>query len=515
MSSALPEIAAHRRADRDHVRRLFPVVGLDLPAGLGRPPVRGQRVLVGDVLDRRLPLDPLLVDQQVPARRPDRRRLQPFAPARARARRPSRCAVPAHRTAPAPDRRRECRAAARSPCARRDRAGSGSSRDPAARRPASCRCCPGPARPTRSGWRTRRRCWARAPRSRRAARGRARNRGRRRRGPRAGSRGTMSRLTSLRRRNERSNASMSRRRKRRPPSPGSSDDDRDRRRLGDLGAAHVERRSATPPRHRAAGSRCAARPRAPPRDRPAPRPPTRSDRRGDLAMARITMRSASGGSPSSGTRRPGGTTSSVRCLDSTRDRRRRLERRQAAQHAIERRAQAVDVGARIERLGAHLLGRHVVRRADHRAAERDRRRLLALAQLRQAEIQHLGVLGSVAARDGHEVLGLEVAVNDPGLVRLGERGADLDEQLGRARERQRPLAREHGAQVLALDVLHDQVERLVPLPEVERLHDVRVIELLTACASRRNRRTTSLCLALSAWSTFIAANLPSCRCSTR
>ncbi len=34
-------------------------------------------------------------------------------------------------------------------------------------------------------------------------------------------------------------------------------------------------------------------------------------------MARITMRSASGGSPSSGTRRPGGTTSSVRCFDST------------------------------------------------------------------------------------------------------------------------------------------------------------------------------------------------------
>ena len=80
-------------------------------------------------------------------------------------------------------------------------------------------------------------------------------------------------------------------------------------------------------------------------------------------------------------------------------RRRRVERRHAGQHAVERRAEAVDVGARVERLAAHLLGRHVVRRADHLPARADRALGgAALAQLREPEVEHLRVLDASRRR---------------------------------------------------------------------------------------------------------------------
>jgi len=118
------------------------------------------------------------------------------------------------------------------------------------------------------------------------------------------------------------------------------------------------------------------------------------------------MSSASRGSPRSGARVRGGDDGIGDVLREHADGRRRLERRRAREHAVERRPEAVDVGARIERLAAHLLGRHVIRRAEHLLARRDRRGLVGLAQLREPEVEHLDVLAAVAPEVNHEVLGL-------------------------------------------------------------------------------------------------------------
>ncbi len=108
-------------------------------------------------------------------------------------------------------------------------------------------------------------------------------------------------------------------------------------------------------------------------------------------------------------------------------RRGRLERRLAGEHAIKRRAQAVQVGPRIERLTAHLFRRHVIGRAQHLGARAGRRAFLTLAQLRQAEIENLRVLDPVPAGHSHEVFRLEIAMNDPCLVSFGQPGAHLNE----------------------------------------------------------------------------------------
>jgi hypothetical protein len=147
----------------------------------------------------------------------------------------------------------------------------------------------------------------------------------------------------------------------------------------------------------------------------------------------------------------------------------------AGQHAIHRAAQAVDVGAVIDGVRADLLGRHVVGGADEVAGAGDLAQLGPLAQLGQAEVQHLGVL-LVAAADAHDVLGLQIPMHHPRVVGLVQGRADLHAQGDGPRHRQGPLALDDRAQVVALDVLHDQVEQPLPRAEVEGLDDVGVVE---------------------------------------
>ena len=78
---AAAEVAAHARAARERRRRRRPVVGLQLPVGLGRSPARRQRVGIQRVGGRLRPVDPDLAHGDVRLRRSDRRRLQPFAEA--------------------------------------------------------------------------------------------------------------------------------------------------------------------------------------------------------------------------------------------------------------------------------------------------------------------------------------------------------------------------------------------------------------------------------------------------
>ena len=161
----------------------------------------------------------------------------------------------------------------------------------------------------------------------------------------------------------------------------------------------------------------------------------------------------------------------------------------AGRELVEDRAERELVAAVVDRAAARLLRRHVTHRPEHGAGGRLRRRrvgpggragvepLLPLAravgdELGEAEVEQLH---EAVGRD-HDVLGLEVAVHDPGGVRLREPvrhlGADVEDAAGCER-----VALGHQlAQRLAVDELHHDVGQPGRLPDVVDRHDVRVAE---------------------------------------
>ena len=127
------------------------------------------------------------------------------------------------------------------------------------------------------------------------------------------------------------------------------------------------------------------------------------------------------------------------------------------EHLVQDRAEREDVRPRVGRLALDLLGRHVAERAHHDAGLRPRRgrrqvrRLAALflvRQLREAEVEDL----ETAVFGDEQVLGLQVAVDDPLLVRRGEAVRDLQRVVDRLSRRQLP-AGERRAQRLAFEQL--------------------------------------------------------------
>ncbi len=153
----------------------------------------------------------------------------------------------------------------------------------------------------------------------------------------------------------------------------------------------------------------------------------------------------------------------------------------AGEHLVEDDRQRVDVAARVEHLALRLLGRHELRRAEDHALLREHDRAgpqLALGHLGEAEVEHLGVVAQAAVGGEEDVLRLEIAVDDPLEVRLLEGAAALDEDGHRALGRERALLADHLVQVLALQVLHDDVERsVVELAEEEHLDGVGVLQV--------------------------------------
>jgi hypothetical protein len=135
------------------------------------------------------------------------------------------------------------------------------------------------------------------------------------------------------------------------------------------------------------------------------------------------------------------------------------ERRAPRQQFVEQHPQREDVAAGIGAQGAHLrlLGRHVLKRADHGAVLREQGPLgqLLLGRLGHAEVDHLRHRLAVVEGD-HDVGRLDVAVNDPFLVGVLDRLADRHEQL-------QPLARRQAVVVAvlgdghAVDQLHDEI----------------------------------------------------------
>ena len=195
-----------------------------------------------------------------------------------------------------------------------------------------------------------------------------------------------------------------------------------------------------------------------------------------LGQAFITIASISGGSSVSWS--DGGMRRLAHVLVGHRDRAVADERRPAGEQLVEQAAGGVDVGAGVDGLAAGLLGREVLRGADHGRGLGHRRRRVA-DRAGDAEVHHL----HVAARGEHHVAGLDVAVDDPGAVAVVERGQHAAGDLERPLGQDLAALAQDVAQRPAGDVLHDDVGLGDPGPVGGRLlagvvdrHDRGVVE---------------------------------------
>src|SRR5262249_54286255 len=99
-------------------------------------------------------------------------------------------------------------------------------------------------------------------------------------------------------------------------------------------------------------------------------------------------------------------------------------------------------------------------------------------QLRHREIEDLDVILLAADGDEEEVVRLDVAVNDPEVVRLGQRLAALADDAEDAHRLHPAVAVDGRAYRLAIEELHGHEEQaLAGLAEIEETHRVRVLEL--------------------------------------
>ena len=144
------------------------------------------------------------------------------------------------------------------------------------------------------------------------------------------------------------------------------------------------------------------------------------------------------------------------------------EGERAGEDLVQDDAQRVDVAAVVGGFAAGLLGGHVIDGADDGAGLGHGRPRLERA--RDAEVGDEGVPVAV----DQDVLRLEVAVHDPGLVRRLERLGDLARQRQRPFDRQRPLALQQRFEIFPLDELHRDELEVARLAEVVDAQDVLV-----------------------------------------
>ena len=141
-----------------------------------------------------------------------------------------------------------------------------------------------------------------------------------------------------------------------------------------------------------------------------------------------------------------------------------------------------EIRARVDRVAHRLLGGHVLQRPDHGAHLRERRRDALGAGGRQgldlgdAEIEHLHEVRIAVVLDEHDVLGLQVAMNDA--LRVGRPHAGHDAAHDpRGAVGLEGARREFVAQAAAPHELEDQEERPVRQPpEVRCRGDVGVVD---------------------------------------
>ena len=158
-------------------------------------------------------------------------------------------------------------------------------------------------------------------------------------------------------------------------------------------------------------------------------------------------------------------------LHPARGRHERAARRTAREHLVERDAESEDVGAMI-RIAGMLLRRHVVRRAHGDIGHGESAGVVLLWRPREPKV---GELYTAVARE-KDVLGLDIAMDDPLLVRGLQGFADLPDQFQCLVGVQAGLFHD-AAEVGAIDELHHEKEvAFACLAEVIDRHDAGVVE---------------------------------------
>ena len=136
-----------------------------------------------------------------------------------------------------------------------------------------------------------------------------------------------------------------------------------------------------------------------------------------------------------------------------------LERESPRQHFVEHDARGVDVRARVRAVAPRLLGRHVV----HRAERLLRERVGGVGEAGDAEVSDL----DAAVAKHHDVLRLDVAVDDAARMRVRERLHDLRDEV----QRLTPVELAALFHILlerdAVDELHDDILRLAAADVVD------------------------------------------------
>ena len=137
------------------------------------------------------------------------------------------------------------------------------------------------------------------------------------------------------------------------------------------------------------------------------------------------------------------------------------------EHLVEDQPERVDVRAAVDRGARALLRRHVFERADDSAA----RRLFARSGNPEIHDQRETVGAD------HDVRGLQIAVNDAGVVGGSKAAGDLPGDLQSPRNGQLAVAPQDGREVVALDVRHRDVLDAVDLAQIVNPDDVLVRDL--------------------------------------
>ena len=142
------------------------------------------------------------------------------------------------------------------------------------------------------------------------------------------------------------------------------------------------------------------------------------------------------------------------------------ERLAPGQDVIEHRARGEDVGPRVHRLAARLLGRHVIGRAQHRAGRGHAR----IDEAGHAEIENLQQ--PVALHE--QVARLQIAVHDALPVRRRQSLAHLNHEIELAFERGGLRTLQIRGERHALEQLHRDEGAPLILPGIEDRDDVRM-----------------------------------------
>ena len=160
----------------------------------------------------------------------------------------------------------------------------------------------------------------------------------------------------------------------------------------------------------------------------------------------------------------------VEMLDRDAEGRFALKRCLAGEQLKKSYAQRVDVAAGIEQFALDLFGAHVQRRAHRHTDLREVRRRFVSGDPRQAEIGHL----HQPVSGQHDVLGLDVAVNDAVLCRFVQCRGGLTHDRHRQLHVGRAVAGEHLGEILPLHIFLRNVMHPFNAADLEDLYDVRM-----------------------------------------